>query len=122
MNRITENAIEQTALEWLENLGYEIANGPDIAFDGQTPERDGSANYTDVVLIGRLRSALERINSTLPADAIDELAVDGELDHAVHADHVVDVPLPLALAAVFDGLAAAAARIVRRRLQAACSE
>ncbi len=72
MTRITEDAIEQTALEWLENLGYGIAYGPDIAFDGATPERDAEANYTDVVLVGRLRSALERINSTLPVDAIDE--------------------------------------------------
>jgi len=37
MTRITEDAIEQTTLEWLENLGYEIVHGPDIAFDGQAP-------------------------------------------------------------------------------------
>ena len=72
MTRITEDAIEQTALAWLEALGYEIAHGPDIAFDGQSPERDADANYTDVVLIGRLRSALEHINPALPVDAIDE--------------------------------------------------
>jgi len=30
MTRITENAIEQTALEWMEDIGYEIAHGPDI--------------------------------------------------------------------------------------------
>jgi len=29
------DTLEQTAMEWLENLGYEIAYGPDIAFDGQ---------------------------------------------------------------------------------------
>ncbi len=40
MTKITEDAIEQTTLEWLANLGYEIAHGPDIAFDGQSPERD----------------------------------------------------------------------------------
>ena len=72
MSKITEDAIEQTALEWLGNLGYEIAHGPDIAFDGSTPERDAEANYSDVVLVSRLRSALERINPALPADAIDE--------------------------------------------------
>ena len=72
MIKITEDAIEQTALEWLETLGYEIAYGPDIAFDGSSPERDQEANYTDVVLLGRLCSALERINPTLPADAIGE--------------------------------------------------
>ena len=65
MNRITEDAIEQTALDWLENLGYEIAYGPDIAFDGLSPERDAEANYTDVVLIARLRSALERIKGNV---------------------------------------------------------
>lgn len=72
MSKITEDNIEQITLEWLEDLGYEIAYGPDIAFDGSSPEREADANYTDVVLIGRLRSALERINPALPADAIIE--------------------------------------------------
>jgi len=72
MTGMNEDTLEQTTLEWLENLGYEIAYGPDIAFDGQAPERDADANYTDVVLLGRLRSALECINPALPADAIDE--------------------------------------------------
>lgn len=27
MNRITEDAVEQTALAWLENLGYKIGHG-----------------------------------------------------------------------------------------------
>lgn len=72
MNRITEDAIEKTALDWLAGLGYEIVCGPDIAFDGQMPERDAAANYADVVLVGRLRMAVERINADLPADAISE--------------------------------------------------
>lgn len=29
MTRITEDAVEQTALKWLGNLGYEIAYGSD---------------------------------------------------------------------------------------------
>lgn len=76
MLRITEDAIEQTTLAWLENLGYEIAHGPDISPDGDTLTPSLSQwereSYTDVVLVGRLRSALERINAALPADAIDE--------------------------------------------------
>lgn len=72
MDNFTEGAIEQTTLAWFANLGYDIAYGPDIAFDGAAPERDAEANYADVVLIGRLRSALERINATLPAEAINE--------------------------------------------------
>ena len=55
-------------------------------------------------------------------DAVDELAVDGELDHAVDGDHVVGVPLALALAAVLDRLAALAARVVGRGLHAADAE
>ncbi len=69
---MNENQLEQTALEWLDNLGYAIEYGPDIAFDGPRPERDTQANYTDVVLIGRLSGALQRINPALPVEAIDE--------------------------------------------------
>ena len=72
MKKFTENQIEQTTLDWFENLGYNIKHGPDIAFDGSRPERDAEANYTDVILIDRLRETLERINSDLPFEAIDE--------------------------------------------------
>ncbi len=44
MTKTTENTIEQTALDWLESLGYEIAYGPDIACDRARPERDPQAN------------------------------------------------------------------------------
>jgi len=30
MTKTTEDAIEQTALTWLENIGYQIAHGPDL--------------------------------------------------------------------------------------------
>lgn len=51
----TESTIEQTALDWLEGLGYQIAFGPDLAFDGNTPER---AMYQDVILVERFKRAL----------------------------------------------------------------
>jgi len=72
MNKTTESALEQTALAWFEDLGYTVKFGPDIAFDGLQPERSAEANYTDVILANRLRSALERINPGLPTDAIDD--------------------------------------------------
>ncbi len=72
MSGINESTLENTVLTWLENLGYDTRHGPDIAFDGVKPERDPSANYTDVVLIGRLRESLERINPEIPCEAIDE--------------------------------------------------
>lgn len=72
MTKTTESALEEAALSWLDELGYTVRFGPDIAFDGLHPERSAEANYTDVILAGRLRSALERINPDLPADAIDD--------------------------------------------------
>jgi len=72
LSGINESTPENTVLAWLENLDYEIVHGPDIAFDGSAPERDSEANYTDVVLVAQLRSALERINFALPISTIDE--------------------------------------------------
>ena len=63
--------VEQAALDLLRNqLGYETAHGPDIAPDGEHSER---TSYQQVVLDGRLRSALTRINPQLPPEAIDQV-------------------------------------------------
>lgn len=59
MYQFHEDDLEQATLEWLENLGYEIENGLNIAVDGDMAERN---SYTDIVLIGRLEDALIRIN------------------------------------------------------------
>jgi len=72
MSQLTEEAIEEMALDELRALGWQSAFGPDIAFDGQAPERDAAANYGDVVLVGRLREALVRINPGMSEAAIDE--------------------------------------------------
>lgn len=34
MTSFTESIIEQAAIDWLKELGYEYAFGPEIAFDG----------------------------------------------------------------------------------------
>jgi len=70
--KITESALEETALLWLKDLGFEVAFGPDIAFDGINPERETEANYGDVILTGRLRTALMAINPHIPQEAIDD--------------------------------------------------
>lgn len=62
-----ESQLEEAALEWFEELGYEVVFGPDISPDGDYPERD---DYQQVILTERLREALERINPRLPAEAI----------------------------------------------------
>jgi type I restriction enzyme R subunit len=69
MTPITENSIEEFAIELLEKLGYESVYGPDIAPDGETPERE---SYEQVLLIDRLRKALKRINRNMPADVLED--------------------------------------------------
>jgi len=56
---ITESDIEEAALEILDELGYEIIYGPDIAPDGSSPER---REYSEVVLVERLKEAIEILN------------------------------------------------------------
>lgn len=70
-SKFTESVVEEAALEWLEGLGYTILHGPEIAAGEPDAERDDSG-YRDVVLERRLRQALERLNPTLPAAAIED--------------------------------------------------
>jgi type I restriction enzyme, R subunit len=65
---LTESIVEEAALECLQWLGYEYRPGPEIPHDGLFAERKG---YADVVLVGRLQSALERLNPNLPPEAIE---------------------------------------------------
>jgi type I restriction enzyme R subunit len=67
--RITESVVEQTALAWFESLGYTIDSGPAISPGEPGAERE---NYDQVVLIGRLQTALGNINPDIPPDAIEE--------------------------------------------------
>jgi len=67
MYQFHEDDLEQATLEWLESLGYEILRGPNIAVDGESPERD---SYTDVVLTGRLEDSLIRINPNASMESI----------------------------------------------------
>lgn len=66
---ITESEIEEAALEILAELDYGILHGPDIAPDGPTPERQ---NYSDVILIDRLRNAINSLNPHIPQEAREE--------------------------------------------------
>lgn len=67
-NPITENEIEIIGLSYLRGLGYGIISGPDISPDGEHPERQ----YNEVVLITRLRDAIDRLNPTIPYEAKEE--------------------------------------------------
>ena len=71
-DNLNESVVEQTALAWFESLDYNIEYGPDIGWNGAKPERSEKAKYSDVVLVGRLQDALERINPDIPTEAIDD--------------------------------------------------
>ena len=68
--KFSESHVEDAALEWLSGLDYAVLHGADIAPDGSTPER---ISYSQIVLTGRLREALERLNRDLPADTLEEV-------------------------------------------------
>lgn len=70
MTAFTESVVESGALSWLEALGYAVKHGPDIAPGELLSE---GAGYGDVVLAGRLRSALARINPKIPEEARKEV-------------------------------------------------
>lgn len=70
MSNFIENDLEQATLEWFQNLGYQTLYGPDISPGGSFAERE---SFGDVVLYGRLHSALKRINREYSNDTIEEI-------------------------------------------------
>jgi len=63
---ITESAVEDLAIQCLEELGYTYLPGPDISPDGSAPLRD---SFEDVLLLDKLTSAVDRINPSIPISA-----------------------------------------------------
>jgi type I restriction enzyme R subunit len=86
--RFTESTVEEAALDWLAELGWAVKHGPDISPDGDTHLRGDTLtptlsqrerglfsqserqSYGDVVLLERLRAALQRLNPGLPEDTL----------------------------------------------------
>ena len=73
---MTEAQLEQEALGWLADVGWQHKYGPDLAPEGSAPERD---NYRQVLLVGRLRQAVAALNPNVPRAALDD-AVKQVLD------------------------------------------
>ncbi len=69
---INEDQVEQLAIDWFKELGYDYLHGYDIAPDSSDPQRD---NYQEVLLSNRLQTALTKLNPSLPVTSIDE-AID----------------------------------------------
>ena len=67
-SRLYESEIEQIVLDLLcDENGYAVVHGSVIS-EGARKERE----YTEVVLQGRLRDAIDRLNPAIPADAREE--------------------------------------------------
>ncbi|MDO4255632.1 MAG: type I restriction endonuclease subunit R [Kocuria sp.] len=69
MSNFNENVVEQAALEYFAELGYRRVHGPDIAPGEPGSER---SSYEDLILWGRLRDALRRINPGTDAALVAE--------------------------------------------------
>ena len=66
MSYLSEDSIEQNALEHLTTLGYDYRNGYDIQPNGPHSERE---NFNQVVPIARLKKAIHRLNPHIPPDS-----------------------------------------------------
>ncbi len=66
---LDESTVEAAALEWFEALGYAVGHGPHLAPGESAAERD---SFGDVVLVGRLREAIRRLNPKIPEEARED--------------------------------------------------
>ena len=64
-----ESDLEELVLEFCRGVGWGVLFGPSVAPGEPGAER---SDYREVVLTGRLRSAVMRLNPGLPGDAVDE--------------------------------------------------
>ena len=65
---MTEDNIEQSSLAILAQIGWQVVDGRTIGPDG-TSERE----FTDTVLLQRLKNSIERLNPNLSENNYDEV-------------------------------------------------
>ncbi len=82
---MTEDQLEQETLSWLADVGYSVLYGIDISPDGDNSER---TNYQQVVLVERLRAAVNKLNPNIPVAAREDAI-----------KQVVDLGIPVLLSA-----------------------
>jgi len=64
---LTESMVEAAALEWFGELGYSC-----LGAEALTPAHGERESYGEVVLVGRLREAIRRLNPTIPEEGREE--------------------------------------------------
>jgi len=65
-----EAGFEEAVLEYFDQIGWNTNHGPTIGPKGARPER---ASYGEVLLLGRLRAAIERMNPWLDAEGVEKV-------------------------------------------------
>ena len=92
---LNESTVEAAAIEWFVELGYAFGHGPQLAPGEPAGERD---SFGEVVLVGRLREAIRRLNPAIPSRTLATLRdtllpklLSGELSVA-DAEEVVHHP------------------------------
>ena len=65
---INKDQVEQLAIEWFKELGYDYLHGYDISPYSEQPQRE---SYQEILLSNKVKSALTKLNPTLPTSAID---------------------------------------------------
>ena len=68
-NKLTEEQIENLAIELLQNQGFDYCHGKDIAPDSDNPLR---GNFDEVILKPILQDAISRLNPNIPNSAKDD--------------------------------------------------
>jgi type I restriction enzyme R subunit len=66
---LNEAIVEDATLTWFGELGYIIGHGPHLAPGEPAAER---TSFSDVVLVGRLRDAIRRLNPAIPEEARED--------------------------------------------------
>jgi type I restriction enzyme, R subunit len=66
---LNESIVEDAALEWFGELNYTVGHGPHLAPGEPAAERD---SFGEVVLVGRLRETIRRLNTSIPGEAREE--------------------------------------------------
>lgn len=66
---LNESHVEESALSWFHELGYTIGHGPHLAPEEPEAER---ISFADVVLVGRLREAVCKLNPAIPEEARED--------------------------------------------------
>ena len=69
MSALNESIVEDAALTWFGELGYAVGHGPQLAPGEPAAERD---SFGEVVLVGRLRAAIARLNPSILEEAREE--------------------------------------------------